>query len=589
MIFGWTGRILHIDMTTQKIEVETPDLEAYTRYIGGKGMGGRYLRPMAHLPWDHPDMVVSIFSGPLCGTISPTSGRAHLVSKSPLTGLTGDSSVGGKFATRLKQAGWDGMVIKGRCSHPVGIEIRDSRIEFRDATDLWGMDTGEVHRRLSPGRASLAAVGPAAENGVKYGSMVVDRHFVAGRSGLGTCLANKNIKYLRVDGTGRCTVKTPEKLKRARENILRLTAASPVLMGRFGFTCLGTGAVFDLMDNRRMMPTDNFRRTRFEPASQLNAAGYAKQYAPKKHGCLGCHILCKKIGQQNGRAVTLPEFETMSHFTALIGCMDTDLVIKANEICNRYGMDTISAASTLACRREILGMDYTSKAVLSLLEDIALQRGEGKDLGLGAAAYARKMGRPETAMAVKGMELPAYDPRGAYGMALGYALSTRGGCHLRAYPISHEIFRKPVATDRFSFSGKARIIKIAEDLNTMVDCLTACKFIFFAAGLEEYAQAFEAVTGIETSAQDLLKKGEAIYYNERIINALNGFDASDDDLPARFFTEPGSGGHKIMIPPINREEFLSARKKYYTIRGLDSNGLPLEEKAKALGLVWKKP
>jgi aldehyde:ferredoxin oxidoreductase len=589
MLFGWTGNILHIDLTKKEIEVETPDINMYMRYIGGKGMGGRYLRPVAELPWDHPDMVFSIFSGPLSGTISPTSGRTHIVSKSPLTGLVGDSSVGGKLATRMKQAGWDGIVIKGRCSHPVGIEIMDSTVSLRVADDLWGLDTETVHHRLAPQHGSLALIGPAAENGVKYASITVDRHFIAGRSGLGLCLAKKNIKYLLVDGTGRCKIKNPDKLKQAREDILRLTAASPALMGKFGFTCLGTGAVFDLMDNRRMMPTDNFRRTRFEHASKLNAAGYAEKYAPRKHGCLGCHILCKKIGQKNGQAVSLPEFETMSHFTALIGCMDTDLVVKANELCNHYGMDTISAASTLACRREITGIAYTEEKVLSLLTDTALQRGEGVDLGLGAAGYARKMGKPEAAMAVKGMALPAYDPRGAYGMALGYALSTRGGCHLRAYPISHEIFRKPVATDRFSFSGKARIIKIAEDLNTIIDSLTACKFTFFAAGLEEYADVFEAVTGIDTSAQDLLKKGEGIYYNERIINALNGFDIKDDDLPARFFTEPGSSGNNILIPPIKREDFIDARNKYYDIRGLDTKGLPLEEKAKTLGLVWKKP
>ena len=169
-------------------------------------------------------------------------------------------------------------------------------------------------------------------------------------------------------------------------------------------------------------------------------------------------------------------------------------------------------------------------------------------------------------------------------MALAYALSTRGGCHLRAYPISHEIFRKPVATDRFSFSGKARIIKLAEDLNAVVDSLTACKFTFFAAGLEEYAAAFEAVTGIETTAHDLIKTGERIYYNERIINSLNGFDARDDDLPARFFTEPGSGGNNINIPPLDRQEFLTARQKYYTIRGLDAKGRPTQESAEKLGL-----
>ncbi|MBU1343858.1 MAG: aldehyde ferredoxin oxidoreductase family protein [Proteobacteria bacterium] len=585
-MYGWTGKILQIDLTKKKVETQTQNLDVYNRCVGGKGFGGNYLRQCATLPWDHSDMVICIFTGPLVGTISPTSGRTHIVSKSPLTGLVADSSVGGRLATRLKRAGWDGIVIKGKSRTPVGITIKDRQVEIKDAGTLWGLDTALAHKQINPGKAALAVIGPAAENGVRFASIAVDRHFTAGRSGLGLCLAQKKIKYILVDGTGHCKVKDPKTLKQAREDILRLTAASPALMGQFGFTCLGTGAVYDLMDNRRMMPTDNFRRTRFEHASRLNAAAYTQAYSPKKHGCLGCHILCKKIGTKNGQQLTLPEFETMSHFTALIGCMDIDLVMQANDLCNRYGMDTISAASTLACRREITGCDYTSQKVLSLLKDMAFGKGEGKDLGLGAQHYAQKMGAPQTAMAVKGMELPAYDPRGAYGMALGYALSTRGGCHLRAYPISHEIFRKPVATDRFSFSGKARIIKIAEDMNSIVDSLTACKFTFFAASLEEYAMAYQAVTGIDTSAQDLLKKGESIYYNERIINALNGFDAKDDDLPDRFFTEPGSGGNRIHIPPVNREAFLKARKKYYDIRGLSTDGLPREETAKALGLLW---
>ena len=588
MFFGWNGKILHIDITNQRISVESPALDTLQAFMGGKGMGGWYLRPVATLPWNHPDMIISIFSGPLCATSAPTSGRGHIVSKSPLTGLVADASVGGKLSTRLKQAGWDGIVISGKSPYPVGIEIRDQKVVFQDAKKLWGLSTQEVYEQLKPGKASLAAIGPAAENGVRFASISVDRHFAAGRSGLGACLGEKKIKYLIINGTGRCRVKSPEKLKAAREDILRLTAASPALMGKFGFSALGTGAVFDLMDNRRMMPTDNFRQTHFKHAQKLNAAAYDGRYAPRKHGCLGCHILCKKIGTSkesaDSQSITMPEFETMSHFTALINCKDTDLVLAANEICNHLGMDTISAASVLACRREITEQEYTEKTLLSLLKDIALKRGEGKELGLGAAAYAKKMGRPETAMTVKAMELPAYDPRGAYGMALSYALSTRGGCHLRAYPISHEIFRKPVATDRFSFSGKARIIKLAEDLNAVVDSLTACKFIFFAAGPEEYAAAFEAVSGIETTAQDLLKIGERIYYNERIINALNGFDAKDDDLPVRFFTEAGSSGNNISIPPIDRKDFLSARQKYYLVRGLDADGRPREDIAKSLGL-----
>ncbi|MCK4768419.1 MAG: aldehyde ferredoxin oxidoreductase, partial [Desulfobacula sp.] len=180
---GWTGNILVINLTKKSIEIEKPGLDIFNRYVGGKGLGGRYLRQCATLPWDHPDMVICIFTGPLTGTISPTSGRAHILSKSPLTGLVGDSSVGGKLATRLKRAGWDGIVIKGKSETPVGITIKDNRVEFKEANGLWGLDTNAVHKQIRPGNASLAAIGPAAENGVRFASIIVDRHFAAGRSG----------------------------------------------------------------------------------------------------------------------------------------------------------------------------------------------------------------------------------------------------------------------------------------------------------------------------------------------------------------------------------------------------------------------
>ncbi len=583
---GWTGKILHIDLTRQRFEVETPDADTYLRYTGGKGLGGYYLRSCARLNWDHPDMVLGLFTGPLVATTAPTSGRGHMISKSPLTGLVGDASVGGRLATQLKRAGWDGVVIAGRSDHPVGLEIDDEKVTFRPADHLWGRDTEAVNIALKPKKAGLACIGPAAENGVRFASVTTDRHHSAGRTGLGLSFAAKHLKYILVNGSGRVRIKDAAGLKSAREEILRLTAASPALMGPYGFTCLGTGAVYDLMDNRRMMPTDNFRRTRFEHAPRLNAAAYAKAFEPRKYGCRGCHILCKKIGQVGEKSMAMPEFETMSHFTALIGSMDIDLVVAANQRCNHLGMDTISAAATLACRREISGEDFTAETLLALLDDMALGRGEGRALGQGAVRYARAMGRPESAMAAKGMELPAYDPRGAYGMALGYAVSTRGGCHLRAYPISHEILRKPVATDRFTFSGKARIIKISEDLNAMVDSLTACKFTFFAASLEEYAKAYTAVTGMAAGAQDLLKIGERIYYNERIINFLNGFDGRHDDLPMRFFNQAGTGGNEIDVPAIDRSAFLQARAKYFKIRGLDEKGRPMKAKARSLELPW---
>lgn len=277
----------------------------------------------------------------------------------------------------------------------------------------------------------------------------------------------------------------------------------------------------------------------------------------------------------------------MSHFHALINNRDMEQVMLANQMCNEMGLDTITTSATLACHMELAGRHKISESLPDLIEDIAFSRGSGEALKVGSYRYAQEKGHPEASMSVKGMEMSAYDPRGAYGMALGYATSTRGGCHLRAYPISHEILRKPVATDRFSFSGKARIIKIQEDLNAMVDSLTACKFIFFGVSLEEYARALYGATGMETTGHDLLKIGERIYYHDRIMNSINGFTVKDDDLPPRFFSEPGSHGGGIEIHPINRQDFIDTRSDYYKIRGLDPDGRPTVDKCRELELEWK--
>ena len=583
---GWTGRILHIDLTTRATTVLTPAAEVYHRFIGGKGLAGYYLRPHVTLPWDHPDMPLLIFTGPLVGTAAPTSGRATVMSRSPLTGTIADSSVGGRLGFQLKRAGWDGIIITGRSEAPCGIEIEEDRIRITDASHLWGRKTSEIFNTFADGRRSVAVIGPAAENRVAFSALMVDRHHAAGRTGIGLCFAAKRVKYLTVAGSRKIPVFDRQALLAAREEILRLTAASPILMGRHGFSCFGTGSLYDLMDARRMMPTDNFRRTHFDRAGELNAHIYKETYQPEKYGCMGCHIRCKKIARSGGMpGSSMPEFETMSHFTALIGNTDLHLVMAANTLCNDLGMDTISTAATLACYRELAGSIDLGPQLLDLITEIGTGASDlGRELGRGARSYARAHQHEEAAMTVKGLELPAYDPRGAYGMSLAYALSTRGGCHLRAYPVSHEILRKPVATDRFTFSGKARIIKIAEDQNAVVDSLTACKFIFFAAGLEEYAKAYTAVTGLAITAEELLLAGERIYYQERIMNALNGFTAQDDDLPLRFFSEAGSGDEALAIRPLERGDFLAARAKYYRIRGLDEEGRPTPQKIAELGL-----
>jgi len=580
---GWSGTILHIDLTNKTHHFEHLDSETYETWIGGKGLAGYYLHPYITHSWDDPEMPVIFMDGPLVGTASPTSGRMCIMSRSPLTGTVGDCSVGGSLGTELKKAGLDGIVITGKSDQLIGIEIIDKSITIRDASTFSGMGISLLYERQR-GNGAVAMIGPAAENGVLFSSIVVDGSFAAGRNGIGLVLASKNLKYLTVKGTGRVAVHDNIGLKQAREDILRQVAATPVLMGEHGIAYYGTGALYDLMDSRRMMPTANFRMTKFKSAHRMNASALNKKYSPKRAGCKGCHILCKKVGKEGTH---IPEFETMSHFSALLENEDIEIMVRANALCNEMGMDTISASATLACYSEITGKKLTGKQIISLLLDIGRGQGKGKELGQGSHRYAASKGQPELSISVKKQELPAYDPRGAYGMALAYATSTRGGCHLRAYPISHEILRKPVATDRFSFAGKARIIKIEEDQNAVVDSLTACKFVFFASSLEEYARAFTAVTGVHSTAQDLLKIGERIYYNERIMNARNGFSSKEDDLPPRFFEEAGSSGSDIEIKPLNRKQFLKARANYYKIRGLDENGMPIKEKASLLGLKWE--
>ncbi|MGE5310297.1 MAG: aldehyde ferredoxin oxidoreductase family protein [Nitrospirota bacterium] len=576
---GWSGSILHIDLSAWTSRLENPAAATYRAWIGGKGLAGLFLYPHIRRPWNDPELPLIFMAGPLVGTASPTSGRMCIMSRSPLTSAVGDASVGGSLGTELKRAGLDGLLVTGQSERLCGIEIVDHQVMIREAESLRGVGTGPLRSHLK-GKGGVACVGPAAEVGVLFASIIVDGSYAAGRGGLGLLFAAKNLKYLTVKGSGRVSVHDPRELKKAREDVFRQVAASPVLLGEHGIANYGTGALYDLMDTRQMMPTANFRRTRFDRAAAVNAAAFRRHYLPRRTGCKGCHILCKKVGRDGTH---IPEFETMSHFSALLENDRIETVTRANALCNDLGMDTISAAATLACYAEISGERLSGPRILALLGEIGRGQGLGSELGQGSFRYAQARGRPELSMSVKGQELPAYDPRGAYGMALGYATSTRGACHLRAYPISHEILRKPVATDRLSFAGKARIIKIAEDLNAVVDSLTACKFIFFASGLEEYARVYAAVTGVGTTAQDLLGTGERIYYRERMMNALNGFSSAEDDLPARFFAEPASS-----TGVLSREKFLATRDGYYRIRGLDPRGLPTREKAVELGLVWEE-
>jgi len=567
-VTGWHGRLLNIDLSREQCWTEKISADILTSYLGGRGLGVRLMRDYCRLDPFAAEMPLIFAVGPLCGTPAPTAARLSVVSRSPLTGTIYDCSAGGRFAWRLKAAGFDAVKIVGRSSSPVVLKISPAGGELLPGEQLWGQTVSETVRTLE-NFGSIAAIGPAGENRVLFANIMMGEGNSIGRGGLGAVMGAKNLKAVTVDGDLKTGVQNQERFQEATRDIMRLFKASPVIYGDLGLAEYGTPALVDLMAQRRMAPTENFRKTVFSAAGSYSGPAIRKAYQPKNHGCYGCPIQCKK---SMADGTPLPEYETVNHFGALNGISDLRSIVNSNNLCNQLGMDTISAAATLAAWGEARGAFPRAEEIGDLLQATARRQGEGELLAEGAARLTQQLGKPELSMSVKGLELPAYDPRGAYGMALAYCTSNRGGCHLRAYPISHEILRKPVATDRFDFAGKARIIKIAEDCNATIDSLVACKFSFFGASLEEYGELLSATTGVEYPPQRLKEIGERIYLTERFYNQLNGFTAQDDRLPVRFFTEPGSSGDGIEVPPIDRQRFDEELQKYYRIRGLNIQG-----------------
>jgi len=559
---AWHCKALHIDLSSGRIRTEDLSEQVLVSRIGGRGIGVEVMKDYFKLdPYDSR-MPIIFAVGPLCGTSAPASSRMSVISRSPLTGTISDSSVGGTFPIKLKAAGFDCLVVTGTSKAPSIIAIRDDRVEIKDASKLWGKGCQETDSRLKSEGIS-ACIGPAGENHVRFANIMIGGSNSAGRGGLGAVMGAKNLKAIVVDGTKKVTPADSSAFKKAQDDVMRLLRASPVVMGELGLGEYGTATLVDIVGQRKMAPTENFRKTFFPGARSYSGPSLRREFGFKKHGCAICPIQCKKL-TSCGRPV--PEYESLSHFGALNANSDAESIVKANLLCNNFGMDTISAAATFSAYGEARGEFLPPDEILDMLRKTAYREGEGDRLAEGSKRLCAFLGKPQYSMSVKGLELPAYDPRGSYGIALAYGTSTRGGCHLRAYPISQEILRKPIAVDRFSFDGKARMIKIAEDNNAVVDSLAVCAFAFLGASIEEYAQMLAAASGIAFTGQGLMKIGEEIILAERLYNKENGFTKEDDFLPERFYTEPGTPGEGIQIPPIDKARFTEELEKYYRMR-----------------------
>jgi len=546
--------ILHIDLTAATSRRVPCDAPALGCARGGRGLAGLLLDESA------PGAAVCFAPGRLAGFDLPGAGHVSLAFLSPRTGGAAVATLGGSLGHALARARLAGVVLTGRSARKVGLAIRDDAVGFVDAAGLAGRTTTEIFNSLLGEYDAAAVTGPAAHSGSPLATVAADRWHGAGGTGAGAALAEKNVVFLAVTGTAEVRPADAAGLDAARAAMERLIAAAPTLAGPCGFGRFGTAALVDLTAGRRMQPTDNSRRTFFPETPAVNAPRLEALFHGHGETCPGCPVGCRRV---DARGRLLPDVDALSHFTALLGLADPELAVFARQYCLEQGLDAAGCAVVLAAEAERTGEAATPEGVRRGLASLAAMDAAGRAL---VAAPALR---------VKGVELPAFDPRGAYGLALSLAVGASGPDPWRAGCLAHELLRKPVATDRFTFEGKARAVFLGEAAVAAVACLAGCPWLGLAIGLEEWALALAAVTGEPVAAGDLAALGQEVVARERAQNARCGLTAAEDDLPRRFFTEPGSDGDGIDVPPLDRAAFLAARAKYYRLCGLSAEGLPL--------------
>ena len=590
MMTGWMGKIVKIDLGSRKQETVAVSDETRRRYLGGRGLGVRLYCDLCLSTTDPlaAENALIFMTGPLTGTVM-TSGRYQVVSRSPLTGTIFDSSSGGHFGAVLKGAGIDGLIVQGRAETPVYLSLHDGQVEVRDASAFWGLDTQQTQKGIqaeTSSKTAVACIGPAGENRIIFAAIMNDKDRAAGRGGMGAIMGSKNLKAIAAGGSRPVAVSDPEGYKTLTARLERIVDKNPVT-GK-SLQVLGTSVLVNIINAHGMFPTENFRRGVFNDAEGTSGEKIAETLLLRQSACYKCPIGCGRTTKTRDKNGEGPEYETVWAFGAHLGISDLTAITEANYACNELGLDTITMGSTIGCAMELSETGAWKESLRwgeagklrDWVMDTAYRRGIGAELALGSKRLAAKYGRPELAMQVKGMEIPAYDPRGAQGMALSYATSNRGGCHMRAFMIAPEILGHPVFLDRFSTAGKAELVALFQDVSALVDSAVLCRFLQFAVGISTFTEMLRVVTGWDFSDEELMTIGRRIYTLERLFNNRAGFGRGDDTLPPRFFNEEfqtGPSRHRL----VQLEGMLD---DYYAVRGWDSNGIPLPQTLADLGL-----
>ncbi|GAB4279326.1 MAG: aldehyde ferredoxin oxidoreductase family protein [Candidatus Promineifilaceae bacterium] len=604
---GYANRIAHVDLTKGEIDVQPIPEEWARKYIGARGLGVRYmLEAGPEVDPLSPDNWLCFMNGPLTGTAANMSGRMAIVTKSPLTGTVTDAHHGGWSAARLRWAGYDGLIFKGKAEKPVYLYIDEGTIELRDASHVWGKGVHETVRtfRDEYGEKDLTviAIGPAGENLVKYACWLNEDDRASGRGGTGCVGGSKNLKAVVIKAKKAFPKPArDEAWKDAHSRALAviMDEANITSPRKGGLSVYGTNVLMNITSTMGALPTLNGRVTSFGDKAEKISGEYVNEHILVNNPtCHACPVACKKEveikeGEFAGLRMESLEYEPAWSLGANCGNDNVASVAKMIDMANDYGMDAIEIGDVLATYIEASSKGYTNGdgglaegdylGMIATIHKVAKREGIGNVLADGVDATAKHFGHPEIAMSVKGQGIPAYDPRGLKGMGIAYATSNRGACHLRAYTPAAELNIMPfqsLSVDPLEWKGKGELVKIFQDIHAFSDSMDLCKFSAFAMGADEYAQQYSAMVGVDITADDVLKIGERIYNLERYYNNLAGWGEGSDYLPKRFTDEPstmpGSEGHVCELDKMLEE--------YYAARGW-KNGVVPEEKLKELEII----
>ena len=602
-------RIIHINLTKNTISIQKIEESLFRKYLGGSGLAVKFLYEQKNYNISplHSDSSLLFFSGLLTGTPVPTASKLSICAKSPLTGIWNEATVGGSWGAELKFCGYEGIIIRGKTDKPVYLYITPKEIKIKDAQEIWGQDTYCTSQSLKEKYSSeikIASIGQAGENLVNISSIVIDAPHcrLAGRGGLGAVMGSKNLKAIVVEGNLKPTIKDPlalkEILKADRRNIRHYTE---------GLHKLGTAGSVEAREYTGDLPIKNFARSRWQGASKITGQVIVDTLFKKHYACFACPIACGK----EVKIKTLPfvahgpEYETVAAFGSLCLNDNLDSIVEANDLCNRYGIDTISFGISVAFAMEAnekgflnqedfegINLEWgNSQAMIKLVHQVAKNEGPGKLLGQGVRLFSKKAGKnsEEFAIHVKGLELPLHDPRAYTGMALSYATANRGGCHLESLsyaiesgiPLEDLSYGEDNILDPHTSVGKAELVIKLQNYMNVFNALGLCKFLLFSRiGPTKVTEWLNHVTGWNRTPAELLIIGERLHNLKRMYNVRLGINRKDDILPPRLLHLARNDGMAAGVLP----ELDKMLEEYYRLRGWNEKGIPTEKKLKELGL-----